>query len=280
MEHGGLIHPNGARMGQNLAMIDSTPFKNLSGNRAVYMWYNECVDPGYTFGRKKNPGTGHLTQVIWKGTTHVGASRIRAGNKSFVIANYLPAGNVISEYEANVPVPITGKWKEIMTKKMREDREFKLKYGDAGLTIRTTTSTNTSTFNGKTTVTTTVRTFHNDELVKITVDGVEQPLPQDGWDDCKWQKENYIEEDNLHDRQTPPIVGNPGIRKQLEPVTKNSSGKKPTTRTRRTGKSIRKKPSTQRRTGKNPTTQQRTGKKPTTQRRNGKKPPLTDALLI
>merc|ERR1719419_213982 len=178
MEHGGLIHPNGKQMGQNLAMTSSTKFKHLAGDKATYMWYNECVDPGYTFGRKKNPGTGHLTQVIWRGSTHVGAARIRAGNTSFVVANYLPAGNVISRYKANVPVPISGKWEEIMTKEMLEDREFKLKYGEAGLTIRTTTSTNTETFNGKTTVTTTVKTFHNDKLVKITVNGVEQPLQQ------------------------------------------------------------------------------------------------------
>merc|ERR1719382_1101834 len=62
---------------------------------------------------------------------------------------------------------------------MREARDSISKYGDTGLSIRTTTSTKTETVNGKTTVTTTVKTFHNDKLVKITENGVEQPLQEE-----------------------------------------------------------------------------------------------------
>jgi len=175
MEHGGLIHPNGEKMGQNLAMIGGSPFKNLPGDRATYMWYNECVDPGYKFGRKKNPGTGHFTQVVWRGSTHVGAARIKAGDKSFVVANYLPAGNFVSRYEANVPKPTSGKMEEIMTEQMEKSKEFNSKHGGS-VNVRTSTSTSTRTVNGKRTVTKTVKTFHNDKLHKITVNGVEQPL--------------------------------------------------------------------------------------------------------
>merc|ERR1719419_656206 len=87
MEHGGLTHPNGEKMGQNLAMIGGTPFKDLPGDRATFMWYNECVNPGYDFTIEDNPGTGHFTQVVWKNTKRVGASRIKVGDKSFVVAN-------------------------------------------------------------------------------------------------------------------------------------------------------------------------------------------------
>merc|ERR1719397_149234 len=229
MEHGGLTHPTGDRMGQNLAVIGGTKFKDLPGDRATYMWYNECVHPGYNFGRQKNPGTGHFTQVVWRGTTHIGAARIRAGNKSFVVANYLPAGNMISRYEENVPAPISGKLEELMTQEMREAREFKLKYGDAGLSIRTTTSTSTRTVNGKTTVTKTVKTFHNDKLVKITVNGVEQPLEKDeGDDNVRGDKGSLMDDnENLPGQQThneQPIVGNTGIdMEQPEPVSKDET---------------------------------------------------------
>merc|ERR1719195_795089 len=165
MEHGELIHPNGKKMGQNLAMIGGTPFRDLPGDRATYMWYNECVDPGYTFGKKKDAGTGHFTQVVWRGSTHVGAARIKAGDKSFVVANYLPAGNYVSRYKENVPKPLSGK-----------SEKFKSDHGGEGLRIRTSTSTCTKTVNGKRSVTKTVKTFHNDKCVKISVNGVDQPM--------------------------------------------------------------------------------------------------------
>jgi len=182
MEHGGLTHPSGKKMGQNLAMIGGNPFRDLPGDRATYMWYNECVDPGYTFGPKKNPGTGHFTQVVWRGSTHVGAARIKVGDKSYVVANYLPAGNFVGRYKQNVPRPISGKLEEIMTEDMLKSKEFQKNHGGAqtnnggAMNVRTTTSTSTRTVNGKRTVTKTVKTFHNDKLVKMTVNGVEKPV--------------------------------------------------------------------------------------------------------
>lgn len=67
----------------------------------VQMWYSESsrydfLRPGYT------PGTGHFTQVVWAGTTHVGMAMSMDGR--FVVANYFPAGNVCSPglFEQNV----------------------------------------------------------------------------------------------------------------------------------------------------------------------------------
>merc|ERR1719233_659034 len=176
MAHGELTHPSGKRMGQNLAMIGGTPFRDLPGDRATYMWYNECVDPGYTFGKKKNAGTGHFTQVVWRGSTQVGAARIKAGDKSWVVANYLPAGNVVSRYKENVPQPLSGKLEKIMTEDMKKSEKFKSDNCGGAMRIRTSTSTSTKTVNGKKTVTKTVKTFHNDKCVKIVVNGVEQPM--------------------------------------------------------------------------------------------------------
>merc|ERR1719228_412634 len=178
MAHGGMIHPGGARMGQNLAMLGGTPFRDLPGDRATFMWYNECVDPGYKYGRRENPGTGHFTQVIWRDSTHVGAARIKAGDRSYVVANYLPAGNFKGKYKANLPQPISGKMDKIMTEGMRKSKEFKAKNqgGCSGVNVRTSTSTSTRTVNGRKTVTKTVKTYHNNKLVKTMVNGVEQLL--------------------------------------------------------------------------------------------------------
>merc|ERR1719357_1315991 len=176
MEHGELTHPNGKRMGQNLALIGGTPFRDLPGDRATYMWYNECVDPGWKFGNTKIAGTGHFTQVVWRGSAQVGAARIKAGDKSFVVANYLPAGNVVKRYKENIPRPLSGKLEKIMTDDMRKSEKFIAEHGNEGVKIRTSTSRSTRTENGKKTVTTTVKTFHNDKCVKISVNGVDQPM--------------------------------------------------------------------------------------------------------
>ena len=44
--------------------------------------------------------TGHFTQVVWVGTTHVGLSASNCGN--FIFANYFPAGNMQGSFERNV----------------------------------------------------------------------------------------------------------------------------------------------------------------------------------
>lgn len=36
--------------------------------RMVKAWYDEIVSPGYDFAKATfTPGTGHFTQVVWKG---------------------------------------------------------------------------------------------------------------------------------------------------------------------------------------------------------------------
>merc|ERR1719325_127663 len=114
MEHGELTHPNGKKMGQNLAMIGGTPFRDLPGDRA--------------------------------------------------------------RYKENVPKPLSGKLEKIMTEDMKKSEKFKSDHGGEGLRIRTSTSTCTKTVNGKRSVTKTVKTFHNDKCVKISVNGVDQPM--------------------------------------------------------------------------------------------------------
>ena len=77
---------------------------------AVNAWYGEIVDPGYPFGDLPTcpQGTGHFTQVVWRGTTHVGMAW--AGDPEsgmFCVANYAPFGNLQGGFGKNV-LPATG----------------------------------------------------------------------------------------------------------------------------------------------------------------------------
>uniref|UniRef100_A0A673IU58 SCP domain-containing protein n=1 Tax=Sinocyclocheilus rhinocerous TaxID=307959 RepID=A0A673IU58_9TELE len=48
--------------------------------------------------------TGHFTQVVWKDTKEVGVGLATDGNTTFVVGQYLPAGNITNAgyFEENV----------------------------------------------------------------------------------------------------------------------------------------------------------------------------------
>eukprot|EP00434_Breviolum_minutum_P015864 symbB.v1.2.013978.t1/scaffold1001.1/size146904/9 len=97
MYHGTCSGPSG-RHGQNIYWCSSP---GSDAGEMVYAWYQEVNDPGYNFSDAKHtPGTGHFTQVVWKGTTHVGMALSEDGR--FCVANYYPAGNVMGEFASNV----------------------------------------------------------------------------------------------------------------------------------------------------------------------------------
>ena len=89
--------------GENLAMSSDAAAMTAGG--ATKMWYDEITDPGYDFS---NPGfasgTGHFTQVVWKGSTKLGCGV----SDGYVTCRYCEtAGNWMGEFEANV-LPKTG----------------------------------------------------------------------------------------------------------------------------------------------------------------------------
>ena len=48
-------------------------------------------------------GTGHFTQVVWKGSKEIGVGKsFGRDGRVFVVCNYLPAGNVIGRFQENV----------------------------------------------------------------------------------------------------------------------------------------------------------------------------------
>ena len=64
-------------------------------------------EPGYNFNYGgSSGGTGHFTQVVWKGSTELGIGRAeveRDGMKcAYIVGQYRPAGNIIGDYPQNV----------------------------------------------------------------------------------------------------------------------------------------------------------------------------------
>eukprot|EP00401_Gymnodinium_catenatum_P005221 CAMPEP_0117575088 /NCGR_PEP_ID=MMETSP0784-20121206/62008_1 /TAXON_ID=39447 /ORGANISM="" /LENGTH=527 /DNA_ID=CAMNT_0005374111 /DNA_START=98 /DNA_END=1681 /DNA_ORIENTATION=- len=101
-EKGGMFHDNcegpSGRHGQNIFWC-SAP--GSSALRMVQAWYDEMVDPGYDFSSPGfTSGTGHFTQVVWKGSQGVGMALSEDGR--FAVANYFPAGNVMGRFREHV----------------------------------------------------------------------------------------------------------------------------------------------------------------------------------
>ncbi|XP_031433414.1 uncharacterized protein glipr2 isoform X2 [Clupea harengus] len=92
-----------ADYGENLYYAWSSVPEKLTGKEAVDSWYSEIKD--YNFSR---PGfqssTGHFTQVVWKGTEELGVGLATDGKTTFVVGQYLPAGNISNPgyFEKNV----------------------------------------------------------------------------------------------------------------------------------------------------------------------------------
>ena len=68
-------------------------------------WYDEKNK--YDFSKNKyQKGTGHFTQMIWKGTEKVGFEweESSKNNKFYFLAYYYPAGNEVGKFKENVLV--------------------------------------------------------------------------------------------------------------------------------------------------------------------------------
>ena len=103
-DKGVIDHGEHDGMGQNIAhMMSSGGTVDMTGQQTADLWYKEIKD--YDFSK---PGfgqlTGHFTQVVWTSTTHIGAAKISKGSHCYVVANYLPPGNVNTsdEFKKNV----------------------------------------------------------------------------------------------------------------------------------------------------------------------------------
>lgn len=82
--------------GENLAMHSNTNFISTT-NIATQMWYDEVTNPGYDFNNQGfGMGTGHFTQVVWKGSTELGCGV----SGVYVACRYCKrAGNMMGAFE-------------------------------------------------------------------------------------------------------------------------------------------------------------------------------------
>ncbi|EDO36753.1 predicted protein, partial [Nematostella vectensis] len=69
--------------------------------------YNEVCDPGYSFGGDSGrSGTGHFTQVVWRGSTELGfgsaTGEMRGMKCTYYVGRYNAAGNMMGQYNSNV----------------------------------------------------------------------------------------------------------------------------------------------------------------------------------
>ncbi|KAG7242064.1 hypothetical protein INR49_024110 [Caranx melampygus] len=87
--------------GENLAWASY----NQSGKEVADRWYDEVKQ--YNFNRPGfSSGTGHFTAMVWKSTKEMGVGKaIASDGSSFVVARYLPAGNITNQghFENNLP---------------------------------------------------------------------------------------------------------------------------------------------------------------------------------
>jgi len=106
-----LIHEKPSMgMGENLYWKDNR--KEGTCVDANKSWYSEEKDYDYYTGRSKNgKAIGHFTQMVWKGTHRFGVGvaigksirYAKYGNvQTFVVAKYLPPGNVRGHFTQNV----------------------------------------------------------------------------------------------------------------------------------------------------------------------------------
>lgn len=102
--HKGLDH----KYGENLFWYSSARKNRLAGSVAVKEWYDEGAK--YDFDAAQfSHATGHFTQLVWKGTTRIGAARVSGKGdrwrESYVVVDFAPPGNVVGAFKENVLPP-------------------------------------------------------------------------------------------------------------------------------------------------------------------------------
>ena len=95
-------HSGNGKYGENLYNCWASNGICITGEKASQSWYDEVKQ--YNFN---NPGfsggTGHFTQLVWKGSKQIGCGvACSINNKCYVTCNYYPPGNVLSQFDKNV----------------------------------------------------------------------------------------------------------------------------------------------------------------------------------
>lgn len=110
--------------GQNLFTLSGKAYNVTAGiteswykgEADIYHWWDQepPTDASGSLDVELFEKYGHLTQMLWKDTTHVGCVTIDCGSKmtlagaqsdlnKYTVCNYSPAGNVVGSFSKNVP---------------------------------------------------------------------------------------------------------------------------------------------------------------------------------
>ncbi|KAG0727580.1 Golgi-associated plant pathogenesis-related protein 1 [Chionoecetes opilio] len=99
-----LQHRPNNQHGENLYCYYSPdPKFRMKGDEAVKSWYSEIKD--YKFGvEPRDLRAGHFTQVVWSDSKELGVATAKSrSGKTYVVANYNPAGNFVGSFGSKVP---------------------------------------------------------------------------------------------------------------------------------------------------------------------------------
>jgi glioma pathogenesis-related protein 2 len=111
-DKGELIHDGTQGYGENLSWQASSGPTLGSATGATDSWYNEVKDYNFKdLASNDLNKTGHFTQLVWKGSTTIGAGRVCGKNadspwhETYIAMVFSPAGNMTGAYQANVSPP-------------------------------------------------------------------------------------------------------------------------------------------------------------------------------
>jgi hypothetical protein len=80
----------GKNIGENIACLEGT---NVTGKQVVDTWYEDIKF--YDFSNPKyTPAALQFTEMIWKKTEYIGIGCATAAGKTYIVANYSPAGSI------------------------------------------------------------------------------------------------------------------------------------------------------------------------------------------
>ncbi|KAK4872975.1 hypothetical protein RN001_015004 [Aquatica leii] len=99
-----MAHRPNNSYGENIFYMYSSDFSHVPLARdVVKTWYDEVKD--YVFGAETiKYNTLHFTQLVWKSTTELGVGMAKnSKGQTYVVANYSPRGNILSQFTLNVP---------------------------------------------------------------------------------------------------------------------------------------------------------------------------------
>jgi uncharacterized protein YkwD len=110
-DKGALVHDGTQGYGENLASASSSEPTVGPATQAADSWYGEIKD--YNFEDLATNATktiGHFSQLVWKGSTKIGAGRVcgtedNTWHDTYIAVNFSPAGNMSGAYQDNVLRP-------------------------------------------------------------------------------------------------------------------------------------------------------------------------------